>query len=437
MARRRPASRVVLGTIGVQVDVLPRAMVQPADRPQAIDGGDALAGGRVAVRRAAGGRVRDREAKRLRHLGRVLHESCRRCGALHGPVARHELDLGADIGHGRVVGDGADGRLHGFQVLSLHRAHVHLKLGPIRNDVGPRAAVDGAHVDGHAREAPIEAMQGHGLVSRLQDGATPLLGLHAGVGGTPKDVEPEVKVALPGRDDVAVLPGGLQHEGGVRSCGLLDDDGRARRRADLLVGIDHEDQAADREPVSDGCDWSGAAVGGYRAQGCQSMEAGQEPGLHVAHPGAVGAAVADAEGPLGDGARPEDGVEMGDEEDRRPGRQPLEGAHDRVAQLRVGVTDDARTELLESLLRPGTDLVDAALRVGAAVDVHEPLQVAQVVRHRGRDGGAKVLCLDRWHQHDPLGMGHPRTLVWIIMLAVALGHTSGPHRPGRSGSWDA
>ena len=131
-------------------------------------------------------------------------------------------------------------------------------------------------------------------------------------------------MALAGGHDVAVLAGRLEDEGGVRTPCRLLDDGRAGRRADLLVGVGDEDEATDGQPRRDrrtrppGSRWTAASGASLRdrSQRRQRVETAEQAGLHVADAGPVGAAVADGEGPLGDGACVEDGVEVRDDEHR-------------------------------------------------------------------------------------------------------------------------
>ena len=78
---------------------------------------------------------------------------------------------------------------------------------------------------------------------------------------------------------------------------------------------------------------------------------------------------------------------------------PDELADDRVAEaLLVGVAGHGGAQAFEPLPRPAAHLVDARLRVRAAVDVDEALEVGEVVGLGPLDGGAEGLEVGRGNE---------------------------------------
>ena len=122
-------------------------------------------------------------------------------------------------------------------------------------------------------------------------------------------------------------------------------------------------------------------------------------------PGPVAMPSSIAERSLGGGAFGEDGVEVADQQDARAGRVAVERADDGVAERLVRMDGDGRAEALEELGRPAPDLVDAGLRVAAAVDVDQRLEVAQEGRLVGGDGGAEARQLVGRRPRRPVPSG--------------------------------
>ena len=249
-------------------------------------------------------------------------------------------------------------------------------------------AID-ADVDGHAVPAAVQRVEPLDEVGRGEDRVAALLGLDAGVGRAAVDGDPGVEDALARRDDVAVRPG------------ALEDEARRRRRAAAspMCGVEVG------EPISS----SGLATNVSRSNGSgpasapsarTRVEPREEAALHVADAGPVGAAVGvDAERPGGGGAGVEDRVHVADQQDPRPAGRPVEAGRRSSSRSRPdgsGRGLDVRADVRQEAGDEPADLVDAVLRVAAAVDVDEPLEV-------GEEG--RLRRADRVGQGGQLGLG--------------------------------
>jgi hypothetical protein len=68
---------------------------------------------------------------------------------------------------------------------------------------------------------------------------------------------------------------------------------------------------------------------------------------------------------------------VAEDEEPDPAGRPVEPPHHRVAERRVGMDRDGRTEALEVARRPAARLVDPGLRVAPAVDPDERREVRE------------------------------------------------------------
>ena len=292
MAIRSAARSVVRGTSG-DLHVLARGMVAAADGAEPVEGGHAKAGGRVGIRRPAGGSVTQLEAEPGCQADRMAHQPLRGGQLLHGPVARRQLQGRGRVRHRGGGSHDGDGCLGGLQRGAPGGPHVQHDLRLGGHDVRPRATADDPGVDRDVRPPPVEGVQGHDLVGRLKDGAAALLRLYAGVGGAPVDGQADVHESLARRDDVAVGTGTLEHEGHVGRFGRSRMTGELTGDPILLVRVGHEHEAPHRQPRRDVGQRALALLGRDLAERSHRVEPGQESGLHVAHAGAAGTLATD------------------------------------------------------------------------------------------------------------------------------------------------
>ena len=367
--------------------------------------GHAEAGRRVGVGRAAGRRVGDLEPERLGDGARVVDQPPAPLELLHRPPAGHRRELDGRVRDDRRLGDAPDLRLGRLERFAGHRADVHLERAALGHDVRPRPAGDRADVDGHARPAAVELVEVLDDPGRLEDRAPALLGFDAGVGGPTVDGQAQVEDALARRHDVAVRAGAFEHERDVHLGRDLDDVRGRGQRADLLVRVGDEHEPLERQA---------AALGDDRLE---RVQPGQKAGLHVGDARAVGDAILDAERALGRGARVEDRVHVPDEQRTRRAGPAVERRHDRRPEATGGIRPrlDARPELGQEVGDPTPDAVDAGRRIAAAVDVDETLEVGEVGRQVGADGGPQAVEFGRGRErrgggrggHDAQSSGRP------------------------------
>ena len=357
------------------LQVLAGRMVEAADRSQPVDRRHAHARRRVRVRRPAGRRVVEREAEALRDPRRVGHQPTRPLELLHRPVARSLGDVDGDVGdHGARAGL-ADGGLDLDQGVAGDRAHVDLHRAALGDDVGPRPAVDDPDVDGDARPAAVERVQLGDDARRLEDRAAALLGLDAGVRGAAMDGDRRA------RGCPCATRRCRRWRGRTRGPGT-------RRRPPRGGGYAGS-MPASRSPRRGWRRRRGVASGSPpRASRIAAIayRPASRPLFMSVTPGPVAMPSVIANGPLGGGARVEHRVHVADAQQRDPVRVgPRDVRDDGLAQpelVRLGA--DRRAEAAQAVGRPGADLVDPGLRVAAAVDVDEALEVREVGGLRGR-----------------------------------------------------
>jgi len=159
----------------------------------------------------------------------------RTCEEDLGPVAPlHRVVLPTHLEHRRHVGHhvafGQRSKLSfGRGQGSLgRRSDLDRQRGSLGHDVHARAALADADVEGGAVPPAVQRVDRDRRMRRLEHRAPALLRLDARVGCTPGELHAHVRDALPGRDDRAVLPGGLEDEHGIRLRRSLLDE-RPRR----------------------------------------------------------------------------------------------------------------------------------------------------------------------------------------------------------------
>ena len=130
---------------------------------------------------------------------------------------------------------------------------------------------DHADVARHTGPAAVQPLEREDRVGRLEDRVVTLLRFDAGVRRASLDRDREVGDPLPGRDDVPVRPCALQHEGRVVRRGELADQRTRPRGADLLVGVAHVRDRAER-------------VEADVLEHVGREEPREQAGLHVGHP---------------------------------------------------------------------------------------------------------------------------------------------------------
>ena len=152
----------------VDLEVLAGRVISAANWAEAVERRHAHPRRRVRVGRAAGRRVAQLEAQPRGDFDRLLGERGSRRLLLHW---RPEVSLCRgcrDVGD-RVRGrDLADRRFHLRHRLAGRGANVDLELGPLGDDVRPRAAAHDADVDRHSGPAAVERVQRQDLVRGLE-----------------------------------------------------------------------------------------------------------------------------------------------------------------------------------------------------------------------------------------------------------------------------
>src|SRR4029453_943905 len=339
------------------------------------------------------------------------------------------------------VGDPIHLGLRGHQGVLLRGTDVDVKDAPLGDDVRPGPALDHAGVDRDAGPTAVQLVQRDDLVRGLQDRASPSLGLHAGMGCPPEDLDPELRPPLAGRDDVPALPRALQDERGVRVGGRLLDVRAGEGRADLLVRV--ADVREGPEPAHPGL-----------TQHLHGEEPGEQAPLHVGDAGAGRTVALDPEGTLGRRSRFEDGVGMADHQDARTA-PTVEPPDHEVPELRLHSGGDVADplHLPSACLEPRPalvgDLVCAPLVERPAIDVHhspeildefvvpasgDPLEFLDVHGPKYRSGSALALFpaltpswdLEPFSFHGPQEVmigdmeGRRRVAALIVLLAAPL-----------------
>jgi hypothetical protein len=76
-------------------------------------------------------------------------------------------------------------------------SHVDLDGRALGHDIRSRAAADHPRIEGHARDAPVQPVQGDDLVRGLEDGAATVLRSYACVSRPPVEVEAQLHPTLP------------------------------------------------------------------------------------------------------------------------------------------------------------------------------------------------------------------------------------------------
>ncbi len=238
-------------------------------------------------------------------------------------------------------------------------------------------------------QRPLSACRSRDDPGGLEDGAAPLLGLDAGMGGTAVDDDAQVEDALARRRRCRRWRGRTRGPGATSlSAAISRMCGVERRRADLLVRVGDEHEPLEGQP---------AALGPMIALSAYSPAS--RPGLHVGDARPVGDAVVDPERPFGDGARVEDRVHVADEQDARPAGAAVERGHDAWRPSRPAGSGRVSTSRRRARSRKAATQRPTAStpggRVAPAVDVDEALEVGEVGRQVGVDGGAQRVELDR------------------------------------------
>ena len=222
------------------------------------------------------------------------------------------------------------------------------------------------------------------------------------------------------RHDVAVRARALEDEAGVgvrrerAGCAAWTPASRSPRR-----GWRRTRGARTAAPPQD------LAHGGDRVQ------AGEQSALHVGDARARRDAVLDGERALRHRPGIEHRVHVADAQERRAaGVRPAQLADDRLAQVLVVRVRRHRAPRTRSRSRgPAADLVDAGLRVAAAVGVDEPLEVGEVGRVGPLDARPQRGELFRFDEGD-VGAGHAASL--SARCASPRGVRAGRRRDGPS-----
>jgi len=280
------------------------------------------------------------------------------------------------------------------------RAQVEADLAPVGHHVRPRPAGDRSGVHRHGRPSAAQRRQLHNGPRRRQDRAAPLLRLDTGVRRATAIGDLKVRDPLASAHDVAIGSRTLEHERHIVALGELSNERRAEPGTDLLVGVGHEGHI-------------GSVPGLVESSG--GVQAGEKAALHVAHSGSVRAVAVAPERPGGCGPGVENGVHVPNQQEPRS----ISGqrSDDEIAELRLTVGRpvwrplDSRSKLSHPAGDVVGDAVHALGRVGAAVDVHERLELSEVALEAGIHNAAQRGRIERAGER----VGHRRVSILPAM----------------------
>ena len=282
---------------------------------------------------------------------------------VHQPRAERHRRPGAailDLDRDAVVGTaGGQQRQRLVEVGGHAGADVERCPCLARQCVGGVAAGDRGHHRRHLRPAVGQPLDPDDLPGQSADGAAPAGGVRARVGGQAGQVHRPPQGALPRRNQVAVLAGALEHQGGGAVAPILGDGGGSQPR--LLVGADQQAQLPERPRPP------GEPLHRHHGQ--------HQAALHVGHARAVAAVALAAERPLGHGAEREHRVGMSEQRHRG---LPVAGQRQHHAAGRAVRFLDPRRRHAQRFQPAGDHLRDLLLlrAVGRRVDVDQLLQAA-------------------------------------------------------------
>jgi len=155
-------------------------------RAQSIERGDTDGRSEIAVAPTPSAGLGEREADLAREPLGQLGQADGAGASLH----RRSVDAAADAEAGSrelrlQVVDGANDPL---RLRGPRKADVDFGTGVRRDDIGPRAAVDHADIDGGPGGRVAQRLEGQHLLRQLLDRTDPFLRLDAGMGGAALDL---------------------------------------------------------------------------------------------------------------------------------------------------------------------------------------------------------------------------------------------------------